>query len=499
MPNKPNILFLMTDHTSARALARGSACLTPHLDALAANGRKFERCYTTNAICSPARASLMTSAYPSTHGIWDCTHTQRKEWITLPPNRLPFFSTLLANAGYRTGYFGKWHVEQSLKLEDFGWQEYDHTHGSMKPTPAPEPRVVASKNGYRDYLLAGVDASPAPHRHPAFERGIDFIRRAAQADNAPFCCFVSASEPHDPYIPPQAFLDLYDLDEIPLSPTLRDEPNGKPEVVHRMRAVWSGLSDADWRRVTASYWAVISFLDSEVGRIVQVLKETGQYENTIIVFTSDHGDMLGAHGLAAKGVGTAYEEVYNIPLILRAPGMAAGVVDESTMTSLVDLGPTLLDLCLGAGLPGAQGRSLRPVLEGSATPADWRDAYAEFFGQRFVYTQRLVWHDRWKYVFSPGGIDELYDLQADPFERRNLADDPAHREILLAMCTRMWKKMRLIGDVSLLETHYATLRTAPIGPLSGAADADWPCEKSEPKGPVCPGKSGPCYRPPLRP
>ncbi len=465
MTRQPNILFLMTDHTSARALARGTGCLTPHLDALAADGRKFERAYTTNAICSPARASLMTGTYPSTHGIWDCTHTQRKEWIALPAKRPPFFSNLLASAGYQTGYFGKWHVEQSLKLEDFGWQEYDHTCGNAKRTPAPAPKVVVPKEGYNDYLLAGVDKNPAPPPHPAFERGIDFIRRAAAGD-APFCCFVSSSEPHDPYIPPQAFLDRYDLDTIPLSPTLRDEPDGKPEVVRRMRSVWAGLSDADWRRVTASYWAVISFLDSEIGRIVRVLKETGQYENTIIVFTSDHGDMLGAHGLAAKGVGTSYEEVYNIPLILRVPGMAAGVADESTLTSHVDIGPTLVDLCLGSEMPGAQGRSLRPVLEGRATATDWQDAYAEFYGQRFVYTQRMVWHDHWKYVFSPGGIDELYDLQADPFERRNLADDPAHRDVLLAMCTRMWTKMKLIGDDSLFGSQYATLRTAPIGPLS---------------------------------
>jgi arylsulfatase A-like enzyme len=464
MTTRPDILFIMTDHTSARALASGTGCRTPNLDALAADGRTFNRCYTTHAICSPARASLMTGTYPSTHGIWDCTHTQPKNWVRLLPDQPPFFSSYLAEAGYRTGYFGKWHVEPTGKLENFGWQEYDHTSSAgLKADPA-RPQVSLPKEGYRDYRPAGVCTTPDP-RHPAFERGIDFIRRAA-ASETPFCCFVSASEPHDPYIAPEAFLNLYNLDTIPLSPSLHDDNADKPEVVRRMHAIWEGLSDADWRRLTASYWSLISFLDAEVGRLIRALKESGRYDNTIIVFTSDHGDMMGAHGLCAKGVGTAYEEVYNIPLILRAPGARTGVADGDSVVSMVDLGPTLLDLCLARDLPGAQGRSLKPVLEDRHNPADWREAYAEFYGQRYVYTQRLTWHGDWKYVFSPGGCDELYNLVEDPFERRNLAADPAFRPVLLDMCRRMWRKAKTIGDESLTNAHYALLRTAPIGPLS---------------------------------
>jgi len=106
------------------------------------------------------------------------------------------------------------------------------------------------------------------------------------------------------------------------------------------------------------------------------------------------------------------------------------------------------------------------VFEEKADPDDWRDAYAEFFGQRFVYTQRIVWHDDWKYIFSPGGIDELYHLSQDPYERFNLVEEPQYKRTLLTMTQRMWRKMREIGDNSLFNTHYATLRTAPIGPLS---------------------------------
>ena len=461
----------MTDHTNAQALAPGSQCLTPNLDALAAQSVRFGRCYTTNAICSPARASLMTGMYPSTHGMWDCAHTQRPEWVDVPADRFTYFSHILADAGYRNGYFGKWHVEQSNKLENFGWHEYNHKSGSMRGQPIEDNQVVVPTDGYRDHFLAGVSEDGDHLTHPAFDEGIDFIRRHVannqtntSAQNKPFCCFVSTSEPHDPYVPPKRFLNMYNLDDIRTSPTLHDEVHGKPEIIRRMRSIWRGLTDADWRQVTAAYWAVITSIDSEIGGIIDVLKETNQYDNTIIVFTSDHGDMLGGHGLITKGVGTSYEEVYNIPLIIRTPGMSEGQEDNRTLTSLVDLAPTLLDLCGSKALANVHGRNFRPVLEGTSNPDDWRDAYAEFFGQRFVYTQRIVWHSDWKYVFSPGGIDELYNLADDPHERLNLAEEPKHREILIEMTKRMWRKMKAIGDESLFNTHYATLRTAPIGP-----------------------------------
>ena len=463
MAKQPNILFLMTDHTNASALAPDSQCRTPNLDAVAADGTRFHRCYTTNAICSPTRASLMTSTYPSTHGMWDCTHTQRREWVDVPADRFTYFSRKLEEAGYTNGYFGKWHVEQSGKLESFGWHEYDTACGGARPEREPGTEVVVPKEGYRDYLLAAVGQDETLDSHPAYDKGIDFIKRKA-AGGKPFCCFVSSSEPHDPYIPPRRFFDMMDLESLDLSPTLHDEPNGKPEIIRRMRSVWSDLTDQQWRTVTAAYWAVISFIDHEVGRILDALKEAGAYDDTIIVFTSDHGDMLGAHGLITKGVGTSYEEVYNIPLIVSGPGLRRGIENKDTLTSLVDLAPTLLELCGADPMPVSHGQSLAPILAGRSTGDDRRDAYGEFFGQRFVYTQRITWHENWKYVFSPGGIDELYDLQADPHERHNLADSAQHREVLKDMAARMWRKMRDIGDESLFKTQYATLRTAPVGP-----------------------------------
>jgi len=468
---RPNLLILMADHANARMVAPDSQCLKPNLDRLAAEGVRFSRCYTPLGMCSPARASLMTGTYPSTHGVWDCTHTQRKEWVDVSPT-LVHWAQRLVKTGYRTGYFGKWHLTQSDRLEDYGWQEYEiHQSTTMRAPRIPGTEVVSRKEGYRDVVMAAVrrDDEGPPH-HPAYDRGIDFIRRHAPAAE-PFCCFVSTSEPGGACAPPKRFLDMYDLDATRVSPTLRDDLAGKSEMLRRMQAGWRDLDDDDWRKITTCYLAMLTFLDSEVGRIVEVLRESGCYEDTIILFLADHGRMLGAHGLVGLGLGLAYEEAYNVPLIVRVPGRLLDEAGEhrgrdvnDALVSLVDVGPTLLDLCGLAPLPDAQGRSLRPWIEGRAKAADWQDAYGEFFAQRFMYTQRIVWHGDWKYIFSPGGVDELYHLANDPYEEDNLAAQPQHREVVVDMAKRMWRKMEQIGDESLLNTHYSTLRTAPVGP-----------------------------------
>jgi len=477
MAKRPSILGILTDHTSAAAVASPD-CRTPNLDALAAGGIRFDRYYTVNAICSPARASLLTGLYPSAHGVWDCTHTQRPEWVDLRTGRCRCFSHRLAAAGYRNAYFGKWHVEQSNRLEDFGWHEYELECSRGRGEPVPGTELVLSHPGYRPYRIAAI--ADGPRTHPAFDRAIDFLCHRTRPDE-PFCCLVSTAEPHDPYVPPRPFFEQYDLERVPLPASLGDELVGRPEIVRRLQEVWRPLRPDQWRRIIASYWAVVGFLDHEVGRLLEALAASGRDADTIVFFTADHGDMMGAHGLLTKGIGTPYEPVYNVPLVFRLPAgrprgeggaslarEPAGASrdgNRSHVLSAVDLAPTLLDLCGLEPPPGTHGRSFRAVLAGTAAATEWQDAYAEFFGQRFLYTQRIVWHGRWKFVFNPGGIDELYDLESDPGECRNLAADPAHRSLLLAMTRRMWRRMHAIGDRSLFDSHYGTLRTAAVGPL----------------------------------
>jgi arylsulfatase A-like enzyme len=468
---RPNILVLMGDHVQGALLDRESQCQTPNLDRLAAQGVKFSRCYTPNGMCSPARASLMTATYPSTHGVWDCTHVQKKGWVDVSP-KLTHWAQRLVKAGYRTGYFGKWHVTQSEEIKPYGWQEYNIKTGRFMDTEISGTKIISRKEGYRDLTMAVVpqNGGDEPH-HPAFDQGVDFIRRHAASDE-PFCCFVSTAEPGGS-TPPKRFFDLYDVEVTRVSPTLRDDLTGKSEIQHRMQAVWKDIDDDDWRKVTTCYLAEMTFVDSEVGRILQTLRETKCWENTIVVYLSDHGQMLGAHGINGLGVGLGYEETYRIPLVIRLPdwlenkgrsGLAREIDDA--MVNLMDVGPTLLDLCGLEPLPDSQGRSLRPLIEGTSKKNEWQEAYGEFFSQRFMYSQRIVWRNDWKYIFSPGGVDELYNLADDPHEEHNLAADPKHHDILIDMVKRMWRNMAKIGDSTLLNTHYNTLRTAPIGPNS---------------------------------
>ena len=467
---QPNVLIVMTDHARAESITSQSQCLTPNLDRLAADGVKFNRCYTPTSMCSPARASLMTGTYPSTHGVWDCTHTQRKEWVEVSP-KLTHWAQRLSDNGYSTGYFGKWHVSQNKHIEDYGWQEYEIKNANiMHGEYIKDSKVISRKQGYKDFLLAAVrhDSKTNPH-HPAYELGIEFIKKQATTDK-PFCCFVSTREPGE-CMPPKSFWDMYDVKYAKLSPTLRDDLSGKSEILRRMQSVWKDVSENDWKKITTCYNAEMTFIDSEIGRIIQTLHDTGCYENTIILFVADHGQMLGAHGLVSQGIGLSYEETMNIPLIVRLPKWlynkskeVRGKIIDDALVSLLDVCPTILDLCGIETLPQVQSRSLRPLIEGTANLADWQEAYGEFFGQRFMYTQRMVWNGDWKYVFSPGGVDELYNLADDPYEKNNLAEDSLYREILLKMVNQMWRKMDEIGDWSLYNTDWSTLRTAPIGP-----------------------------------
>jgi arylsulfatase A-like enzyme len=216
-------------------------------------------------------------------------------------------------------------------------------------------------------------------------------------------------------------------------------------------------------QATACYYAFCSLVDDQIGRILAALQELGQAENTIVVFTVDHGDYVGAHRLMLKGV-PAFEEVYRVPLILRGPGIPAGRQVEQVI-SLIDLAPTLVQLTTGGEFP-CHGRSLLPLLQ-SEQPEWQSEAFAEFHGQRFFYTQRTLWQDNYKYIFNGFDEDELYDLAADPYEMRNLVRDPAFQPVLESMAGRMWEIIRQTDDSNMYQAQYGMFRFAPVGP-------EWP-------------------------
>lgn len=468
---RPNLLFLMSDQQRADTVAPGSPCQTPNLAALAAAGASFERCYAPNPICSPTRASLMTGLLPHSHGMVDCTHTVDTYRAELKPD-LRFWSHALQDAGYRTGYYGKWHIERSNRLERFGFDTYEVDPANFRryreqlglhPTERrmQSRRVVAHK-GYRDLLLYGLVDEPveATHEHYLYSRGIAFLDEAARQPDQPWALFISTQAPHDPYLAPVACYEGYDPADIPQPASFEDNLSDRPGIYRRIQSVWRDLEWEDFAEATACYYAFCTLIDEQVGRILARLNELGLAGNTIVVYTSDHGDYMGAHRLLLKGI-PAFEEAYRVPLVMRGPGIPAGQRFDQ-IVSLIDLAPTLVELT-GNGSFACEGRSFAPLLRDPGAP--WNDeAFAECHGQRFFYTQRTLWRDRYKYVFNGFDEDELYDLAEDPHELRNLAGDSAYRPILESMATRMWEIIRQTDDFNMHQAHYGMFRFAPVGP-----------------------------------
>lgn len=463
---QPNLLFLMTDGQRADTVEPSTLCQTPHLDRLAARGVRFERCYAPNPICSPTRASLMTGLLPHSHGMVDCTHTVEPYRAELKTG-LPFWSQTLQAAGYHTAYLGKWHIERSLQLERFGFDTYEvegyhKLKGLVERDDEMQVRGVVRQKGYRDFLLYGVVDGPveATPEYQLYSDAIKLLRKVAQEPDRPWAMFVSSEGPHEPWVVPRNYYERYDPADIPQPPSFEDNLADRPGIYRLLQGVWSQLEWPQFAQAIACYYAFCSLVDEQVGRILAALEETGQLENTLVVFTADHGDYTGAHRLFLKGV-AAFEDAYRIPLILSGPGIPIGrQVDQ--IVSLVDLAPTLVQLTTGGEFP-CYGRSLLPLLD-SEEPEWSSEAFAEFHGQRFFYTQRVLWRDNLKYVFNGFDVDELYDLAADPYEMHNLALEPAYRPALEEMAGRMWEIARQTDDFNLYQAQYGMFRFAPVGP-----------------------------------
>lgn len=482
--DKPNIIFIMTDQQQASTVDPGSPCQTPTLDGLAADGMRFTCAHTVNGICSPTRASLMTGVYPSQHGMVDCTHSVEPYRAKLNTG-IEMWSQRLQRTGYHTGYFGKWHVERSGRLDRFGFDEHEvqgyggdprgfaaHRAKLGLPTRSTDfiKQYNVTRQGYRDYLLYGVLDEPEQGSsfYYYFDRGIDFMRRAAE-NTRPWCLFVSSGGPGDPHYVPQSYAERYDPRDIAQPPSFHDDLLDKPEVYGRQQGIWRDVAWADHAQAIACYYARVTMMDAQIGRLLRALDETGQAENTIVIYTNDHGIMMGDHGLHCLGV-FPFEEGYRVPLIVRWPGQTPAGATCEALTNTLDLAPTILDMAGAAPLPHAEGRSLAPWLRGE-TPDDWPDdIMAEFHGQRFFWTQRLVWTRRHKYVFNGFARDELYDLERDPYELTNLAQDPDYEGLVETMATRMWRRIHAIGDQNMLNAHYGSLRFAPVGPWVASED-----------------------------
>lgn len=475
MAPQPNVLFLMVDQMQARVLDPAHPCRTPNLDRLAARGVRFSRAYTSNPVCSPARAGLMTGLLPHSHGVLTVTHTVDRDQCVLRTDK-PHWAQHLQAAGYRTAYFGKWHVEHTDNPAAFGWETsglpgsdlWRERQAELKQQYPGEDgyvfeRMLSGPPGYAPSRFFGVTRVPPEQRGMGVSVSLaeDFVRQQA-GSGKPWCCFASVSEPHDPYVCGTEAYALYDPDCIELPENSQDPMLNKPGLYRKAARVFSELKEADRRQALACYWGSISELDRLFGRLLEVLDETGQADNTIVVFTGDHGDFLGAHGLYEKNVG-AFEEAYQIPLIVAGPGLPAGTVSPARVGSH-DLAPTLCELTGVEPMDTGEARSFVPVLRDSSRASEFTTGYAEYFGTRYILTQRVLWQGPWKLVWNGFDEDELYNLEDDPGEMRNLISDPSTAGVVRELMAEAWRIVRDTGDHTLWRTAYPTLRLAPYGP-----------------------------------
>jgi arylsulfatase A-like enzyme len=408
----PNVLHIHADDHRADGLrALGTQMLqTPNLDTLVARGMTFRRCYTQGsmmgAVCTPSRTMLLTG----------------RSWMRIPraPDALPnagdpatFLPRIMAAAGYQTWHMGKSGNAFPPGIQAFETDLIDDARG--------ESRAGSSRR------LA--------------DRTIEFLTaRATNHSARPFYVYLAPPVPHDPRTAEPQFHQLYDPAKVPLSPAfLPQHPwdNGEMTVRDETLAPWPRTPE-NTRQQLADYYACITCLDHHVGRIFDALKATGQWDNTIILFSGDNGLSLGEHGLFGKQ--NLYEfGGMHVPLVIAGPGIAKGRSDA--LVYLMDLFPTLADYA-GAKLPeGVEGKSLRPIIEGrSATVRD-----VLYTGYRNC--MRSVRNDRWKLIRYPL-VDktQLFDLAVDPHELINLAAKPEHASQLAELTSLLKREMTVYGD-----------------------------------------------------
>jgi arylsulfatase A-like enzyme len=463
-----NLVFIMTDQQPTSTLGCYSNPLnpTPNLDRLAQTGMRFSNFYISAFPCSPSRASMLTGLFPQKHGV--ITNNVILEDI------IPSLGLIMQDSGRDTGYFGKSHLkghmyrdmpwrepfngswfwkripdEQEYKFvqveggfgEDLpqlgfktwagGWKDYhDYLRNVglgdlLKERPMPgnhNDLPSAGRNEHRYSLL------PEEHHMASFfaQKAVQFIR-SQHEKNQDFCMVLSFYGPHLPVAPPRPWDEKFSLDQCPLPPNHHDTLDGKPieqknnEVCY-MALNWDEIQFRDYIR---RYYGYCAYIDQQIGRVLDALTECGLDDNTIVIFTSDHGDMIAAHGFIYKMDSCCYQELANVPFIIRVPGVTKpGAVTES-LAGNVDILPTLLDLLDLPEQTGVHGKSFRKVLASPNTPFHGR-VFIHWNGPSFFH-----FDGQWKYALHPKSTtDELYNLQEDPGEIKNLAMDTKYREIL---------------------------------------------------------------------
>lgn len=432
---KLNVLFIAVDDMNNDLGCFGNIQVkSPHIDKLAARGLRFDRAYCQFPLCSPSRSSLMTGLRPDKIRVFDLKYHFRKEVpevITLPQ----FFK----NNGYHVARIGKlYHYGNPGDIGTSGlddadsWQEVFNPAGRDKTVI--EPRIInyMPKRGLGSAMCLFNDTEGKDEDHTDGMVATKAIELLEKHKNEPFFLAVGFYKPHTPYMAPKKYFDLYPIETVTLpeipSPPLSEAP--KPALASTTPWPYFGVTPEQARECKQAYYATISFVDAQIGRVLDALDRLKLADKTIVVFWSDHGYHLGEHGLWMKQ--SCFEESARVPLIIAQPGKNSPRGSCARIVELLDLYPTIADLA-GYKTPGhLQGASLRPLLQNPNAPWE-RPAFTQV--QRGGFPGHSIRTEKWRYTEWDGGKKgvELYDHSVDPKELNNLASEPKYSDIVGSM------------------------------------------------------------------
>ncbi len=485
MRHRPNILWYCTDqqrYDTIGALGYPGVS-TPHVDALVARGTVFTRAYSQSPICTPSRASFLTGRYPN------AVRGARNgaAWFA---GTYPLVTRLLADAGYDCGLIGKLHLASAFgRVEprvDDGYRYFKYSHAPRDDWQEGHDYAdwVREHGAVLGELTQSLDGVPAPLHQTtwATERAIEFIR---EPRTGPWMLSVNVYDPHPPFNPPKAYRDLFDPKRMP-DPLFRDSDLAhqqrlaaidfqskaarpqeldiedpiiprSPRAGYRYGERTPGARDA-WT-LKAAYYAMIKLIDDQFGRLLAELEACGQAEDTLVIFSTDHGESLGDHGLIEKGC-RFYEGLVHVPLVVAWPGAVRAGLASEALVELLDLAPTLLEAAGIAAPEHMQGRSLLPITRGEADPSRHKTHVRSEYFDAILMTDAsratMYFDGRYKLVVYHGhGIGELYDLTDDPGEFDSLWDRPEASELRAEL---LWKSF----DASMLAEDLGPPRVGPM-------------------------------------
>lgn len=454
-PAKPNILFLMTDQQRADALGCVQDWLrTPALDRIAAEGVRFTQCVTTTPVCVPARVTLATGRYPHNNAVW-----QNMDYM-LPPDA-PTWMRAIRDLGYRTSLFGKTHLhphrgdlrERAHLLRAYGLDDVDEIGGPRASARVMSHMTAAWEHkglldAYReDYAerFANKPHVARPSTLPLEDYADVYVGQQAKrylesyGRDQPWFCWVSFGGPHEPWDAPEPYASLYRAEEMP-PPVPRpaaDHPRPQGWLDYHMEHRSPNLEPGDVGAMCANYAGNVTLIDDQIGQILRVIEQRGELDNTVIAFTSDHGEMNGDWDLIYKA--NFLDGALRVPLIVRTPATAAGNGrgPSDVLAENCDVGPTLVELAGGELEHQQFARSLCPVLAAADAPHR-DDALSEIRGEFLLLTED------WKLALNRDGESYLlFDRQADALETRNLAGLPEYgaveTELRLTLLERIAK------------------------------------------------------------